>query len=131
MCDVNDRLEESTTPTRVRWSGLYVRAGLMLAVLLPAQAFVPAGAERTVLQCGLALVGFGAMAQWTRRNRAALDRLDWCACASSRTTMRVVASGRAAADVHATPRCATVGRSGAGRARRDLAVAVEGHALFS
>jgi len=47
-----------------------------------------------VLQCGLVFGGFTAMVQWTRRNRAALDHLDWCPCASSRVTMRVIPSDR-------------------------------------
>jgi hypothetical protein len=36
------------------------------------------------------------MAQWARRNRAALDHLDWCDCASERVTIRVIASRREA-----------------------------------
>jgi len=67
----------------------------MLGVLLVVQALVSAGSGRTALQCGLVLTGFGAMAQWARRNRAALDHLDWCECASAQTTMRVIPSGRA------------------------------------
>ena len=93
MCDANDRVEGSKTPPRPRWSRLYLRAGLMLGVLLLVQALVPAGAERTALECGLVLGGFGSMVQWTRRNRAALDHLDWCECASSRITVRVIHSG--------------------------------------
>jgi hypothetical protein len=94
MCGVNDLVEGSPPPPRVRWGGLYVVAGLMLAALLMVQALLVAGAERTTLQCGLVLGGFGAMALWTRRNRTALDHIDWCACASSRVTVRVIPSGR-------------------------------------
>jgi hypothetical protein len=94
MCDANDRVEGSNTSPRPRWSMLYLRAGLMLGVLLIVQALVSAGAERTALECGLVLGGFGSMVQWTRRNRAALDHLDWCDCASSRMTVRVIRSGR-------------------------------------
>jgi hypothetical protein len=94
MCDVSRRIEGSPMPSRPRWSRLYLRAGLMLAVLLAVQGLVAAGAERTALQCGLVVGGFGAMLQWARRNRAALDHLDWCECASSRTTIRVIQSGR-------------------------------------
>jgi hypothetical protein len=94
MCDVNHRVEGSKAPPRPRWGRLYLQAGLMLGVLWLAQALVPAGAERTMLQCGLILGGFGSMVQWTRRNCAALDHLDWCDCASSRTTVRVIPSGR-------------------------------------
>jgi len=69
-------------------------SGLMLGALLLAQALMVAGTERTVLQCGLVLGGFVAMGRWTRRNRAALDHLDWCECASSRVSVRVIPSGR-------------------------------------
>jgi hypothetical protein len=67
----------------------------MLGALLLAQVLVAAGSEFTALQCGLVLGGFVAMVQWTRRNRGALDRLDWCGCASSRVTLRVIPSRRA------------------------------------
>jgi len=93
MCGVNHRVDGSKTPPRPRWGRLYLLAGLMLGVLLLVQALVSAGAERTALQCGLVLVGFGSMVQWTRRNGAALDHLDWCDCASSRITVRVIPSG--------------------------------------
>jgi len=66
----------------------------MLGALLLAQGLVTTSTERTLLECGLVLVGFAAMVQWTRRNRAALDHLDWCECASSRMTVRVIPSGR-------------------------------------
>jgi hypothetical protein len=66
----------------------------MLGGLLLAQALVSAGVERTALQCGLVFGGFAAMAHWTRRNRAALDHLEWCDCASSQVTMRVIPSRR-------------------------------------
>jgi len=92
MCGVNDRVEGSNSSPRPRWSRLYLLAGLMLGVLLLVQALVAAGAERTALQCGLILVGFGSMVQWTRRNGAALDHLNWCDCASSRMTVRVIQS---------------------------------------
>jgi hypothetical protein len=94
MCGVNDRVEGSKTPPRPRWSRLYLLAGLMLGAMLLVQALVSAGTERTALQCGLVLGGFGSMVQWARRNRAALDHMDWCDCATSRTTVRVIPAGR-------------------------------------
>jgi hypothetical protein len=94
MCGINERSRGSKTPPRPSWKGLYALAGLMLAALLLAQALVATGPERTGLQCVLVLGGFAAMVQWTRRNRAALDHLDWCECASSRITVRVIHSGR-------------------------------------
>jgi hypothetical protein len=96
MCDVNYPVDRSSQLQRPRWSSLYLLAGLMLSVLLAAQAFVAAGTERTALQSGLVLAGFSAMAQWARRNRAELDHLDWCNCASERVTIRVIASRREA-----------------------------------
>ena len=95
MCDAKSRLEGSPTPPRPRWSGLYLVAAGMLGVLLAVQALVPGGSARTTLQCGLVLTGFGAMAEWARRNRAELDHLDWCECASAQTTIRVIPSVRA------------------------------------
>jgi hypothetical protein len=92
MCDPSQRPGGSATAPRPSWSGLYLRAGTMLVALPLVQALVAAGEARTALQCGLVLGGFAAMAQWTRRNRAALDHLDWCECASSRTTVRVIQS---------------------------------------
>ena len=80
------------TPARPRWLKLYVLAGLMLGALFLTQVLTAAGTERTALECGLVLGGFAAMVQWTRRNRAALDHLDWCDCASSRVTMHVIPS---------------------------------------
>jgi len=93
MC-TNDGARGSMTAPRPGWAGLYTRAGVMLGALLLAQGLVTAGTERTLLECGLVLVGFAAMVQWARRNRAALDHLDWCECASSRMTVRVIPSGR-------------------------------------
>ena len=92
MCGVNHRVDGSKTPPRPGWGRLYLLAGLMLGVLLLVQALVSAGAERTALQCGLVLVGFGTMVQWTRWNGAALDHLNWCECASSQMTVRVIPS---------------------------------------
>lgn len=80
------------TPPRPGWLRLYALAALMLGALLLTQALIAASTERTGLQCGLVLGGFAAMLGWTRRNRAALDHLDWCDCASSRVTMRVIPS---------------------------------------
>jgi hypothetical protein len=96
MCGVNDSVDRSSLRQRPRWSSLYLLAGLMLSVLLAVQAFVASGRERTALQSGLVLAGLFAMAQWARRNRAALDHLDWCDCASERVTIRVIASRREA-----------------------------------
>jgi hypothetical protein len=92
MCSTNERPKGSTMPSRPSWSGLYARAGLMLAALCLMQAVITPGAELVAIECSLVLVGFVSMAQWTRRNHVAFDYTDWCDCASSRVTVRVISS---------------------------------------
>ena len=94
MCGVSERSGRSRAFPRPKWRGLYAVAGLMLAALATAEILVTPGAELTALQCAIVVAGFGAMVGWTRLNRAALDRMDWCACAGARVTMRVIASRR-------------------------------------
>ena len=96
MCGVTERSRGSRTTPRPQWAGLYVLVMLMLAALAVVEALVSPGAKLTMLRCGLVLGGFGAMARWTRHNRAALDHLDWCDCASARVTMRLIPSRRGA-----------------------------------
>jgi hypothetical protein len=92
MCAMSGGPRGSKTRPSPSWNGLYALAGLMLGALFVVQALVAPDAERTALQCGVVLGGFATMVHWTRRNRAALDHLDWCDCADSRTTVRVVPS---------------------------------------
>jgi hypothetical protein len=94
MCDTTERLKGSMTAARPSWWGLYARAGLMLAALLLVQVLVASGPELVGLQCALVMTGFVALAHWARQNRAELDRLEWCDCASSRVTVRVIPSRR-------------------------------------
>ena len=92
MCGVSERSGRSVTLPGPRWGGLYALAGLMLAALAVVEMIVAPGAELTTLRSGLVLAGFGAMVGWTRRNRTALDHIDWCECAGERVTMRVIPS---------------------------------------
>ena len=94
MCGLTERSRGSRTTPRPQWAGLYVLVMLMLAALAVVEALVSPGAKLSMLRCGLVLGGFGTMARWTRRNRAALDHLDWCDCASARVTMRLIPSRR-------------------------------------
>ncbi len=94
MCDTTERPDRSKTATRPSWRRLYARAGLMLAALLLVQIVVAKGAELVGLQCALVVGGFVAMGRWARLNRAELDRIEWCECAGSRVTMRVIPSRR-------------------------------------
>lgn len=94
MCGVSERSGRSRALPRPGWGGLYAVAGLMLAALAIAETLLAPGAELTTLQCGTVVAGFGAMVGWTRRNRATFDRMDWCDCAGTRVTMRVIPSHR-------------------------------------
>jgi len=66
----------------------------MLAGLSAVEFAASPGTAQTVLRCGLALGGFGAMALWARLNRMALDQQNWCDCAAERMTVRVIVSHR-------------------------------------
>jgi hypothetical protein len=94
MCGVSERSGRSRALPRPGWGGLYTVAGLILTALAIAETLLAPGAELTALQCGLVVAGFGAMVGWTRRNRATFDRMDWCDCAGTRVTMRVIPSHR-------------------------------------
>ena len=94
MCAVSEGSGKPRALARPGWVGLYALAGLMLAALTVSELLIAPGAELTALQCGIVVTGFGGMVGWTRRNRAALDRLDWCDCASARMTVRVIPSTR-------------------------------------
>jgi len=94
MCGVSERSGRSRALPRPGWGGLYAVAGLMLVALAMAEMLVAPGAELTALRCGIVVAGFGAMVGWTRCNRATFDRMDWCNCAGTRVTMRVIPSHR-------------------------------------
>jgi len=89
MCDVRRPVAARDRP---RWSRLYtilLLTGVALALVELAAQALPLQAA---LRCGLVGVTFGAMAWWVRVNRAALDQLQSCACASRRLTIRIIAS---------------------------------------
>ncbi|OLC12969.1 MAG: hypothetical protein AUH29_14635 [Candidatus Rokubacteria bacterium 13_1_40CM_69_27] len=77
---------------RPRWGRLYAILPLTVAAFALIEPSGLAPALGTALRGGMVGLAFGAMAWWVRANRAALDQLDWCACASSTITVRVIAS---------------------------------------
>src|SRR5216117_153524 len=89
MCDLTSRNERARTPMRPRWGRLYTLAILLLAALGAVEVAAFPEPIETVAQCGLVLGGVAAMTRWARRNRAALDQQDWCACAGAQVTARV------------------------------------------
>ena len=73
MCDITTASRRARTPQRPRWGLLYGLVTLMLAALAAVEFVTSPGAAQTVLQCGLALGGFGAMGLWARLNRRAIE----------------------------------------------------------
>jgi hypothetical protein len=94
MCKTKARATGSATLARPRWGVLYALAFLMLAALAATEVVDLSAPVKTVLDCGLTLGGFGAIAVWRRCSRVALDRQEWCDCAGASVTVRVILSGR-------------------------------------
>jgi hypothetical protein len=95
MCETTSR-----AMGRPRWGWLYGATFPPLAGLVVVEALGPANLLRTVLRYALALAVLAGMAVWIRANRAAFDLQNWCECAASTVTVRVIESRRpAAADI--------------------------------
>ena len=95
MCD--SALLAGRAVTRPRWRVLYWAVCLPLAMLGTVEVAAPHTPVRTLLRLALVLGAVAAMAVWVRANRAALDLQEWCACAASTITVRVIESQRPAA----------------------------------
>ena len=87
---------ERSATTRPRWGLLYGTVGSPLLALLVVEATAPPFPARTLLRCALALAAFGGMAAWVWSSRAALDLQEWCPCAASTISVRVIESERPA-----------------------------------
>jgi hypothetical protein len=74
-----------------------------LAMLGIVEVAAPSAPVRTLLRLALVLGAVAAMAVWVRANRAALDLQDWCECAASTITVRVIESQRPSAPPRADP----------------------------
>ncbi|MGH2670018.1 MAG: hypothetical protein ACRDH5_13055 [bacterium] len=79
---------------RPRWGVLYGMGAVTLAALTAIEVRGVPGVLQTLLRCTLALATFAAMALWVRFNRAALDLQNWCECAASKITVRVIQARR-------------------------------------
>jgi hypothetical protein len=90
MCDTPQ--PPGPTIVRPRWALLYGAAFSPLAALAVVEMATPPNAVRMVLRFVLALGAFAGMAVWVRVSRAALDMLDWCACAGATVSVRVIES---------------------------------------
>jgi hypothetical protein len=92
MCVAPASAGRSSAAARPRWGWLYGATLPWLTALAAAEIAGPAGIPRMVLRVVLTLGAFAGMAVWIRANRAALDLLDWCDCASRTITVREVRS---------------------------------------
>jgi hypothetical protein len=91
---------------RPRWGRLYAIAGFAIAALLAIEFLARAPALRQVLRYGVVMAAFAAMLHWVRANGVELDLAEWCACAPSTLSIRVVPSS--AADRRPMPSSGTV-----------------------
>lgn len=101
MCDWTLLAESAVT--RPRWRVLYGVVCPPLAMLGIVEVAAPPAPVRTLLRLALVLGVVAAMAVWVRTNRAALDLQEWCACAASTITVRVIESPRPSAPPRSDP----------------------------
>ena len=94
MCNTTTRRAPGQRLSRPRWGGLYTATLAQLAALALVEAAAVPNVTRIALRYALGLGAFAAMAVWIRRNRTAIDGLDWCACASETLTIREIRSDR-------------------------------------
>lgn len=85
MCATN------TTPTRVRWAGLYAIVLAAFAATSFVATSLPAGSAVGITVAIFAVAGIGMM-RYLATQRVALDLSDWCDCAASMLTIRIVPS---------------------------------------
>jgi hypothetical protein len=89
MCQAG---QTRTTGAGPRWGRLYAILPAATAAFLLIEARVAAAPVRAALSYAIAGGVWGAMVWWVRTNRTALDRVEWCACASQAVRVRVVKS---------------------------------------
>ena len=94
MCDTRVRPARARKTPQPRWTLLYGLAFSTLGAVAAVGVIPLPGAWQAALRSGLGIGGFAAMAMWVRLNRAALDLQDWCECAGSKITVRVIPSDR-------------------------------------
>lgn len=94
MCGSNGAERRSGGPIPCpRWGVLYGVVGVGIAGVTIADVALPATGRPFVEGLILGAV-LAAMYLWVCGNRVALDQQDWCACAASEMTLRVIVSRR-------------------------------------
>jgi len=94
MCETTYRGTREATLRRPRWGVLYAATLPQIAALGAVEVVQSPPAVRVALRCLLALGVFVAMALWLHANRPAFDLRNWCDCAGTRMTIRVIESRR-------------------------------------
>ena len=89
---------------------LYGVTAVMFGLLGAVEVVTAPSAVRTALRCVIVLGGFAAMAVWVRFNRVALDQQEWCTCAATTITVRVIQSRRPARLTAVSPHSAAWSR---------------------
>jgi hypothetical protein len=92
MCDLSSHA--SRPAGQPRWGLLYGVAFPPLLALTTVEALAPTAAARTALRYVLALAVIAGMAVWLRASRHNLDLAQWCECASTTVSVRVIESRR-------------------------------------
>jgi hypothetical protein len=91
MCEPG-AVSTSVARARPHWTTLYLTlAGIGLATLV-AEITMPLGVWRTATRWVFAALAFTTMVVWVRCEAVALEQLEWCGCASSTLTVRIVHS---------------------------------------
>ena len=90
MCQVT----AGRAASRPRWGWLYAACLVPLTALAAVETVAPPTGLRTVLRSFLAVATLAALVLWIRLNRMAFDLQNWCDCAASTITIRVVESRR-------------------------------------
>ena len=91
MCDRNAARSQASR-IRPLWGALYVALVGVGTTSLVAELAVPAGFWRATVPAVFAACAFATMAVWIRHEAVALEQAEWCDCASSMVTMRVIPS---------------------------------------
>lgn len=92
MCD--PRSHAPRPAVRPYWGRLYGVTLVPLIALGGVEVAAPSEPARTALRYLLSLGVMIGMAAWLRAGRPAIDLAQWCACASSTVTVRVIESRR-------------------------------------
>ena len=91
MCDP-ERVRSSAVRDDAHWGALYLALAAIGTTWLAAEVVAPTGFWRATARVVFATLAVATMMVWVRVEAVALDQAEWCSCASSTVTMRIVQS---------------------------------------